>query len=84
MPSNKDHSSNQPRDAGMYLGSEPELAQETIPGGLRDDDERVAGEATQSTGPGGRAANPDEGWQDGPEGHREGRAAGDDLIRRKG
>lgn len=30
------------------------------------------------------ADQPDEGWQPWPEGHREGRSADDDLLRRKG
>ena len=37
-------------DAGAYIGREPELASETIPGGVRPDDERVAAGDTQ-TGP---------------------------------
>ena len=76
--------SGEPADAGAYLGREPELGQDSIPGGLQHDDERIAGEATQSTGPAQRGANPDEGWRDAPEGHREGRAADDDLVQRKG
>ena len=30
------------RDAGQYVGHEPELAAETIPGGVQPDDVRVA------------------------------------------
>ena len=71
-------------DPGAFIGHEPELAQETIPGGIQRGDERISAVATQSTGPAARGANPDEGWKDWPEGHREGRAADDDLIRRKG
>jgi hypothetical protein len=74
----------QPEDAGAYLGNQQEMASDTIPGGVQPEDEQVAGEATQRTGPGGRAENPDEGWHDGPEGHRQGRSADDDLIQRKG
>jgi hypothetical protein len=74
----------EPEDAGAYLGSKPELASESIPGGVQRDDERVAGEATQSSGPAQRGANPDEGWREAPEGHREGRSADDDMVRRKG
>jgi hypothetical protein len=73
-----------PDDPGAYLGNKPELAAESIVGGPQPDDERVAGEATQSTGTSGRAANPDEGWKDWPAGHREGRAADDDMVKRKG
>jgi hypothetical protein len=56
-----------PTDAGGYIGHEPELAQETIPGGVQPGDVRIAGVATQPaalgerTGTGQRAA----------EGHRE-------------
>ena len=71
-------------DAGAFLGQGAELGQDTIRGGLQRDDERVAGEATQSSGPAQRGANPDEGWRDAPEGHREGRPADDDMVRRKG
>jgi hypothetical protein len=34
-------------DPGAYIGQEPELASETIPGGVRPDDERVAFNASQ-------------------------------------
>jgi hypothetical protein len=34
-------------DAGAYIGSEPELASETLPGGVQDKDERVAANASQ-------------------------------------
>lgn len=74
----------EPADAGAFLGREAELGQDSIPGGLQRDDERIAGEATQSTGPAQRGRNPDEGWREAPEGHREGRAADDDMVRRKG
>ncbi|HSH21972.1 MAG TPA: hypothetical protein VK992_05135 [Candidatus Caenarcaniphilales bacterium] len=74
----------QPQDPGAYLGSKPELASDSIPGGVQRKDERIAGEATQSLGPAKRGANPDEGWQDGPEGHRQGRSADDDMLRAKG
>jgi hypothetical protein len=71
-------------DAGAFIGNEPELSQETIPGGIQRGDERIAGVATQSTGPANRGANPDEGWSRWPEGHREGSPADDDAVRRKG
>ena len=77
-------SDDQPIDAGAFVGHEPELAMDTVPGGVRRGDERIAGNASESTGVANRGANPDEGWQDWPEGHREGRSADDDLIRRKG
>ena len=53
-------------DPGAFVGHQPELGQEI---------------EIESTGPGGQGANPDEGWQRTPEGHREGRAADDDLVR---
>jgi hypothetical protein len=60
------------RDPGAYIGHEPELAADTIPGGIRPDDERVA--ATQSSvGP-----TP---LTDPPAGHRE--AAATDGDRRE-
>jgi len=56
-------------DPGAYIGGEPELAAEKIPGGVRPEDDRVA--ATQSEGTG--AGRPDERGQpvDEPSGHRE-------------
>lgn len=71
----------EPEDAGAFIGSQPEFGADSIPDGPQPDDEHVAGEATQSTGPAGRGANPNEGWRDAPAGHREGRAADDDLVR---
>ena len=53
-------------DAGAFVGHHPELGDEI---------------EIESTGPAGRGANPDEGWQRTPEGHREGRGADDDLLR---
>ena len=49
-----------PADAGGYIGHEPELARETIPGGVQHGDVRVAGVATQPTGAGARAPAPAE------------------------
>ena len=37
-----------PADAGAYIGNEPEREAETIPGGVRHDDERIAAYASQS------------------------------------
>ena len=62
-----------PLDPGAYIGHEPELAAERIPGGVRPDDERVAAHSTQS-GP----KSPPE-----PSGHRE-VDAGDDERREAG
>jgi hypothetical protein len=65
-----------PDEAGAYVGRKPERQAETIPGGVRPDDERIAAHSTQ-TGeiPTDEVA---------PEGHREGRAADDDLAREAG
>ena len=41
-----------PSSPGSYIGHEPELAADTIPGGVGPVDERVAGTSTQSTGVG--------------------------------
>lgn len=73
-----------PDDAGAYLGTGRELAAESIPGGVRSGDERVAGEATESAGTANAGANPDDGWREPPEGHREGEPAGDNAVRRAG
>lgn len=61
-------------DSGAFIGHEPELAEETIPGGTDPDDERVAAHSTQ-VGP--RSA-------DRPDGHREGPGADDDAVREAG
>lgn len=61
------------RDPGQYIGQEPELAADRIPGGVRPDDERVAAHSTQS----GPASAPE------PTGHREA-DAGDDQVREAG
>ena len=71
-----------PSDPGAYIGHEPELAAETIPGGVGPRDERVAGTATESTGVGApetRAEEPEE-----PRGHRHGDKASDDDVRAAG
>ena len=62
-------------DPGAYIGSEPERATETIPGGLSKADERVAAHNTQSGPTGGDAI---------PDGHREGPPASDDAVREAG
>ena len=61
-------------DPGQYLGRKPERASESIPGGVRPDDERVAAHSTQS-GPTSPPA---------PAGHRDGDRAGDDEVREAG
>ncbi len=59
------------RDGGAYIGNRPEAAEDTIPGGLSEDDERVAAHDTQSSGE-GKAAERVEGRTDEwPAGHRE-------------
>ena len=60
------------RDPGAYIGQEPELASEKIPGGVRPDDQRVAAHSTQS----GPVSEPE------PSGHRE--APAHDQIREAG
>jgi hypothetical protein len=65
-----------PDEAGAFIGHEPEREAETIPGGVRRDDERIAANSSAS----GRVTSDDST----PEGHREGRAADDDLIREAG
>jgi hypothetical protein len=62
------------RDPGQYLGRKPELASESIPGGVRPDDQRVAAHSTQS-GPTTESE---------PSGHREGETADDDQVREAG
>ena len=72
-----------PTDAGGYIGHEPELARETIPGGVQHGDVRVTGVATQPTSAGARAPAP-AGTTDSPEGHRQGTRADDDIVREAG
>jgi len=65
-----------PEEPGAFVGREPERQAETIPGGVRRDDERIAAHSTQT----GRVDDGD----DTPSGHREGRHADDDLVREAG
>jgi hypothetical protein len=65
-----------PDEAGAYIGHEPEREAETIPGGVRPDDQRIA---ANSSAP-GRVTRDDST----PEGHREGGAADDDAVREAG
>jgi hypothetical protein len=69
-------------DPGAYVGRFPERAEETIPGGVGPDDERIAAHSTQGTG----AGRPDVRGQpeQRPEGHREGANATDDDVREAG
>ena len=71
-----------PQDPGAYIGHEPELAADTIPGGVGPEDERVAGTATQSTGVGAETKRPEEPEE--PRGHRHGPRVTDDDVRAAG
>jgi hypothetical protein len=62
-----------PDEPGAYVGRKPERQAETIPGGVRPDDERIAAHSTQAGDPTATEATPG--------GHREGRAADPDLVR---
>ena len=63
-----------PRDPGAYIGHEPELAADRIPGGVKPEDERVAAHSTQVGPPSA----------DEPSGHREGAPADSDQVREAG
>jgi hypothetical protein len=65
-----------PDEPGAYVGRKPERQAETIPGGIRSDDERIAAHSTQVGDTSGVERTPD--------GHREGRSDDDDLIREAG
>lgn len=62
-------------DPGAFVGQRPERQAETIPGGVRPDDERIAAHSTQV----GASA----GERNDPSGHRE-VDAGDDVLREAG
>jgi hypothetical protein len=64
-----------PDEPGAYVGRKPERQAETIPGGVRPDDERIAAHSTQV----GEVAD-----ERTPDGHREGNQADDDLVREAG
>ena len=70
------------RDAGAYIGRLPERAEETIPGGLSDKDQRVSAVATQPDTV--RGAGAAQGSDKPPAGHREGEPAADDRVREAG
>lgn len=63
-------------DPGAFVGNRPERQAETIPGGVRPDDERIAAHSTQADATGDVARPPD--------GHREGAPADDDAVREAG
>lgn len=71
-----------PEDPGSYIGHEPERAADTIPGGIRRDDDRVAGDASQVTGVAGADVRGQP--EDEPEGHRQGSRVSDDDVREAG
>jgi hypothetical protein len=72
----RDRTEQPAEDPGAYIGRKPERVEETIPGGLGRKDERAAASNSQ---PGPPAAD-----EAPPTGHREGRPAGDDLVREAG
>ena len=83
-PNDRRNARTEDRDAGAYIGHDPELAAETIPGGIRPDDERVAATASQSSGEGSaeeRVQGSDDDW---PGGHAQGDKADDDARREAG
>lgn len=59
-------------DPGAYIGQEPELASETIPGGVRPEDDRVASNASRRAAAGepgtGAPAGPADGREVGQDG----------------
>lgn len=62
-------------DPGAFVGQRPERQAETIPGGVRPDDERIAAHSTQAGDGAGNRTD--------PAGHRE-VDAGDDVRREAG
>jgi hypothetical protein len=81
-PNDPTRAGEHPDEPGAYIGREPERAADTIPGGVRHDDERISAGQTQSSG----AGRPDERGQpaDEPSGHRQGSRASDDDVREAG
>ena len=69
-------------DPGAFIGTGQEWAADTIPDGPQPGDERVAGEATQSSGEGAAERRLED--EVPPEGHREGAPADSDEVRRAG
>lgn len=49
-----------PEEPGAYIGNRPEREAETIPGGITDDDERIAAHSTQAAPVLDESANPPE------------------------
>lgn len=78
-----DSDRSRPKDAGAYIGREPELASETIPGGVRPDDERVAAGDTQSSGTGAEEHRVQGRDDEPPGGHRDAGPADEDAAVRE-
>ena len=66
-----------------HIGRTDESAEETIPGGVRRGDERVAGTQSESSGE-GAADKRVQGGEEWPSGHRRGDHVTDDDIREAG
>jgi hypothetical protein len=64
-----------PAEPGAYVGRRPERQADSIPGGVRPDDERIAANSTVSE---------DVVGGDRPDGHREGPPADDAAVREAG
>jgi hypothetical protein len=58
-------------EGGATIGNRPEFSSETIPGGVHDDDERVAANSSQSSGEGKATDRVQGGGNESPHGHRE-------------
>ena len=65
-----------PDEPGAYVGRKPERQAESIPGGVRPDDERIAAHSTQT--------GPTDALESTPGGHREGGPTEDDIVRESG
>ena len=65
-----------PDEPGAYVGRKAERQAETIPGGVRPEDERIAAHSTE--------VGDTSGVETTPSGHREGHAADEDIIREAG
>ena len=66
----EDEQKQQP-DGGAYIGNRPEFAEETIPGGVREGDERVAANDSESSGEGKASERVQGNRSDWPRGHGE-------------
>jgi hypothetical protein len=58
-------------DGGAYIGNRPEFSSETIPGGVGEEDERVASADTQSSGTGKEEERVQGRTDEWPTGHRD-------------